>query len=89
MRTRKSDSYSSCVAKYIKYVHPANPNQAVTSPERPTGLVLGDTGVVLITPRTMPDLSSHPRGDRISEVFAKAIDLGKPSIQANFWGYYA
>ena len=48
-----------------------------------------DTGVVLITPRTMPDLSNHPRGDRIREVFAKAIDLGKPSIQANFWGYYA
>lgn len=48
-----------------------------------------DTGVVLITPRTMPDLSNHPRGDRISEVFAKAIESGKPSIKANFWGYYA
>jgi transposase len=48
-----------------------------------------DTGVVLITPRTMPDLSNHPRGDRIREVFAKAIESGKPSIKANFWGYYA
>lgn len=149
------------VNKYAKYVHPANQNQGVTSPERPTGLVEGDrfdasvgvevvawkyfyhlpfyrqqdlfagsgwtpsrstlanietaveftlrplaehlrsflktdtcvgcddTGVVLITPRTMPDLSNHPRGDRISEVFAKAIESGKPSIKANFWGYYA
>ncbi|QDT04242.1 Transposase IS66 family protein [Rubripirellula lacrimiformis] len=149
------------VNKYAKYVHPANQNQGITSPERPTGLVQGDrfdtsvgvevvawkyfyhlpfyrqqdlfagsgwtpsrstlanietaveftlrplaehlrsllktdtcvgcddTGVVLITPRTMPDLSNHPRGERISEVFAKAIDSGKPSIRANFWGYYA
>ena len=48
-----------------------------------------DTGVVLITPAAMPDLSDHPRGDRISEVFAKAIASGKPSIKANFWGYHA
>jgi hypothetical protein len=34
-------------------------------------------------------LSNHPRGERISEVFAKAIESGKPSIKANFWGYYA
>ena len=130
------------VSKYAKYVHPANQNQGVTSPERPTGLVQGDrfdasvgvevvawkyfyhlpfyrqqdlfagsgwtpsrstlanietavefalrplaehlrsflktdtcvgcddTSVVLITPRTMPDLSNHPRGERISECSA-------------------
>lgn len=48
-----------------------------------------DTGVLLITPQTMPDLSDHPRGQRIGEVFERAIDQGKPSIKANFWGYYA
>ncbi len=48
-----------------------------------------DTGVVLITPDAMPDLSDHPRGERISEVFENAIRSGKPSIKANFWGYYA
>ena len=48
-----------------------------------------DTGVLLITPQTMPDLSDHPRGERIGEVFEKAIAAGKPSIKANFWGYYA
>jgi transposase len=48
-----------------------------------------DTGVVLITPAAMPDLSNHPRSDRIAEVFEDAIRKGKPSIKANFWGYYA
>lgn len=48
-----------------------------------------DTGVVLITPRVMPDLSKHPRGERIGEVLSKAIESGKPSVKANFWGYYA
>lgn len=48
-----------------------------------------DTGVVLITTQAMPDLSKHPRGERIGEVFEKAIASGKPSIKANFWGYYA
>lgn len=48
-----------------------------------------DTGVVLITPEAMPDLSNHPRGDRIAEVFEDVIRKGKPSIKANFWGYYA
>lgn len=48
-----------------------------------------DTGVVLITPAAMPDLSDHPRGDRISEVLTRAIASGKPSIRANFWGYHA
>lgn len=49
----------------------------------------GDTGVVLITPQAMPDLSDHPSGDRIAEVFEDAIAKGNPSIKANFWGYYA
>lgn len=48
-----------------------------------------DTGVVLITPEVMPDLSNHPRRERISEVLEQAIASGKPSIKANFWGYYA
>jgi len=48
-----------------------------------------DTGVLLITPQAMPDLSNHPRGERIGEVLGKAIAAGKPSIRANFWGYYA
>ena len=149
------------VKKYAKYAHPVEKARGVTSPERPTGLSLGDrfdasigvevvawkyfyhlpfyrqqdlfggsgwtpnrstlanieaavefslrplaehlwsylktdtcvgcddTGVVLITPQIMPDLSGHPRSERISEVFEKAIRTGKPSIKANFWGYYA
>lgn len=48
-----------------------------------------DTGVLLITPQSMPDLRNHPRGERIGEVLEKAIATGKPSIQANMWGYYA
>jgi len=48
-----------------------------------------DTSVVLITPAGVPDLSNHPRGERIGEVLAEAIAKGKPSIKANFWGYYA
>ena len=48
-----------------------------------------DTGVLLVTPQGMPDLSGHPRADRISEVLEAAIRKGKPSINANFWGYYA
>ena len=48
-----------------------------------------DTGVVLVTPKVMPDLSDHPRRDRISEVLERAIASGAPSINANFWGYYA
>ncbi|NJK33117.1 MAG: IS66 family transposase, partial [Deltaproteobacteria bacterium] len=48
-----------------------------------------DTSVVLITPACVPDLSNHPRGERIGEVLAEAIAKGKPSIKANFWGYYA
>lgn len=48
-----------------------------------------DTGVLLITPQTMPDLSDHPRGMRIGEVLEDAIGSGKPSIMAKMWGYYA
>ena len=48
-----------------------------------------DTGVLLITPKTMPDLSDHPRRKRIAEVLENAIKLGKPSINAKMWGYYA
>ncbi|MEM1228305.1 MAG: transposase [Planctomycetota bacterium] len=149
------------VNKYAKYACPRDQTQGVISPERPTGLTLGDrfdasvaveviaskyfyhlplyrqqdlfagsgwapsrstlsnleaatefalrpladhlrsllktdfcvgcddTGVVLIAPQVMPDLSNHPRGERISEVLEKAIRSGKPSVKANFWGYYA
>lgn len=48
-----------------------------------------DTGVLLITPQSLPDLSNHPRRERISEVLEKAIADDKPSIKANMWGYYA
>jgi transposase len=48
-----------------------------------------DTGVLLITPRVMPSLSNHPRADRIGEVLEQAISSGKPSVNANMWGYYA
>lgn len=48
-----------------------------------------DTGVLLLTPATMPDLSSNPRHERIMEVLSAAIESGKPSIKAHFWGYYA
>jgi transposase len=48
-----------------------------------------DTGVLLITPKAMPDLSDHPRGERIGEVLENAIADGKPSIKAHMWGYYA
>ena len=48
-----------------------------------------DTGVLLITPKVMPDLSDHPRRERIAEVLEQAIANDKPSIKANFWGYYA
>jgi transposase len=48
-----------------------------------------DTGVLLITPKAMPDLSDHPRGERIGEVLEKAIADDRPSIKAHMWGYYA
>ncbi len=47
-----------------------------------------DTGVLLITPKAMPDLSDHPRRERIAEVLEQAIADGKPSIGAYMWGYY-
>ena len=48
-----------------------------------------DTSVVLLTPKQMPDLSNHPRRERISQVLGEAIAEGKPSISAKVWGYYA
>ena len=54
-----------------------------------TSVGCDDTSVVLITPAAMLDLTHHRRGQRIAEVFEKAILTGKPSIKANFWGYYA
>ena len=48
-----------------------------------------ETGVLLVTPKAMPDLSDHPRSDRITEVIGEAIESGKPSINAKMWGYYA
>ncbi len=149
------------LTKYAKYAYPADKSTGIISPERPTGLTLGDrfdasigvevvaskyffhlpfyrqqdmfggngwtpsrstlvnietavefalrplaehlrkllktdqtvgcddTGVLLLTPKAMPDLSSHPRRERISEVLSAAIESGKPSIKAHFWGYHA
>lgn len=149
------------LTKYAKYAHPADKNQGIASPQRPTGLVDGDrfdapigvevvsskyfyhlpfyrqqdkfagsgwtpsrstlqnietsvefalrplaerlrsllkqdasvgcddTGVLLITPKVMPDLSNHPRRERIREVLRAAMEADKPSINANMWGYYA
>lgn len=48
-----------------------------------------DTGVLLITPQALPDLTGHPRRERIAEVLGKAIAEGKPSVRANMWGYHA
>lgn len=48
-----------------------------------------DTGVLLITPKVLPDLSGHARGERIGEVLQSAIADDKPSIRAHMWGYYA
>ncbi len=48
-----------------------------------------DTSVLLVTPKAMPDLSAHPRAERIAEVLSDAIEKGKPSINAKMWGYYA
>lgn len=48
-----------------------------------------DTGVLLITPKVLPDLTAHPRSERITEVLTHAMEMGKPSISAKFWGYYA
>ena len=48
-----------------------------------------DTSVLLITPQVMPDLSEHPRRERIGEVLEKAMASGKPSLPAKMWGYYA
>lgn len=48
-----------------------------------------DTGVLLITPKSMPNLSDHPRGERIGEVLEQAIAKGQPSLKANVWGYWA
>lgn len=48
-----------------------------------------DTGVLLITPKQIPDLSGHARQTRIEEILQKAIDEGRPSINAKMWGYFA
>lgn len=44
---------------------------------------------MLVTPKELPDLSAHARGERIAEVLGEAIEQGKPSIRASMWGYYA
>jgi transposase len=48
-----------------------------------------ETSVLLIVPEVMPDLTDHPRRERITEVLGDAIEKGKPSITAKMWGYYA
>jgi transposase len=48
-----------------------------------------ETSVLLIVPDVMPNLTDHPRRERITEVLGDAIEKGKPSITAKMWGYYA
>jgi len=47
-----------------------------------------DTGVTLLYPKTLPTFDlSDPKERRIHEVFSKALDEGKPSINAKMWAY--
>jgi transposase len=48
-----------------------------------------DTGVLLITPKVMPELGNHARAERISAVLREAIKADKPSVKVSMWGYYA
>jgi transposase len=47
-----------------------------------------DTGVTLLYPKTIPTFDlDDPRQLRIHEVFTKALEDGKPSINAKMWAY--
>ena len=47
-----------------------------------------DTGVTLLYPKTIPEFDlDDPKQRRIHEVFAKALEDGKPSINAKMWAY--
>lgn len=47
-----------------------------------------DTGVTLLYPKTLPSLDlDNPKERRIHEVFSKALEEGKPSINAKMWAY--
>ena len=47
-----------------------------------------DTGVTLLYPKGPPDIDSGDlKQKRIAEVFAKALEENKPSINAKMWGY--
>ena len=55
-----------------------------------TDSVIGcdDTGVTLLYPKTIPSLDlTDPKQRRIHEVFSKALDENKPSINAKMWAY--
>jgi len=47
-----------------------------------------DTGVTLLYSKTIPPLDvDDPKERRIHEVFTKAVEDIKPSIQAKMWAY--
>ena len=47
-----------------------------------------DTSVTLLFPKTLPTFDlENPKERRIHEVFTKALDKNKPSIQAKMWAY--
>ena len=47
-----------------------------------------DTGVTLLYPKALPTFDlSDPKQRRIHEVFSKALDNDKPSINAKMWAY--
>ena len=47
-----------------------------------------DTGVTLLYPKTLPEFDlSDPKQRRIHEVFAKALEESKASINAKMWAY--
>ncbi len=46
-----------------------------------------DTGVLLITPKVMPELCNHARAESFSAVLRNAIKADRPSVKAFTWGY--
>ncbi len=47
-----------------------------------------DTGVTLLYPKNIPKLNpDNPKERRIAEVFSKALENNKPSINAKMWAY--
>lgn len=52
------------------------------------GLGCDETTVTLIVPRTIPLVEADdPRSARIHEVLSRAVEEGRPSVQARMWAY--